>query len=108
MALNEQQIEALEKKGFDQEMLNKYERAIFLLQNESNTLRLEYDEYMKQFGIRGKASELSLKAKTATENYLKGVRNVIPSKENKNFFKTYEKFDKDFRKLAGLQELKTK
>lgn len=106
MALNEQQIQALEKKGFNLETMNRYESAIYLLQNLSNTLTLDYDEYMKHFGIRGKASDLANKVKKSTENYLQHIREVIPEKEERNFLLDYERFEADFRKFAGLGELK--
>lgn len=106
MALSEEQIQALENKGLDLEKINRYESAIYLLQNLSNTLSLDYNEYMKSFGIRGKASDLSNKVGIATKNYLQHIREVIPEKEERNFLLDYEKFEADFRKFAGLQELK--
>jgi len=105
MALNENQIKDLENKGFDLQLMNKYERSIFLLLNLSNSLLLDYDEYMKKFGIRGKSSELASKAKKATETYLKQVREVIPESETLQFFMDYEEFEKDFKEKSDLIDL---
>jgi len=104
MALNDQQIEALEKKGFDQEVLNKHERAIFLLQHVSDTIRLDFDEYMKPFGIKGKTSEYARKLKMLNEEYFNSIRDVIPRDQKMRFFKNYETLEKKIRKLTGLDE----
>ena len=108
MALNDQQIKDLEKKGFDLQLMNRYERSIFLLLNLSNTLVHDYDDYMKKFGLRGKSSELASKAKKSTENYLKQVREVIPETETLQFFTDYESFEKDFREKTDLRNFDIK
>lgn len=102
--LSDKKVDELLNKGFDLEMFNRYESAIYLLQNLSNTLRLEFDENLKKFGIRGKTSELSFKADNATQAYLQQVRGVIKGDQNLLFLDDYEKFDAYFRKLVGLPQ----
>ena len=108
MALNDQQVKDLENKGFDLQLMNRYERSIFLLLNLSNTLVLDYEEYMKKFGVRGKSSELATKAKRSIENYLKQVREIIPEYEEVQFLLDYEEFESEFRKMADLRDFNSK
>jgi len=105
MALSDEKVDNLiQVKGFDLETLNRYEVAIFLLLNTTNTLRLEFDEYMKSFGVRGKTSELSFKIKGAIEAYFKHMNDILPKDQETNFLIDYEHFDNYFRELTGLQK----
>ncbi|MEI6752378.1 MAG: hypothetical protein WCK78_04350 [Paludibacter sp.] len=105
MSISQEHLNALITKGFDPEKMSRYESAIYLLQNMSNTLRLEYDEYMKSYGFRGKASEMSTKINKSTDEYLKHVRTMIPDEQGMLFLLDYEDFDRQFRDFAKLEDL---
>jgi hypothetical protein len=102
MALSEQQVQDLLNKGLDLEQVNKYERALFLLHNLSNTLTIEYSEYMKNYGVRGKTSHLAKKANNSTEELLHHIRQVVPSSQTLNFFEDYEHLEKTLREFFKI------
>lgn len=108
MAISQDHLNALIAKGFDPEKMSKYESAIFLLQNMSNTLRLEYDEYMKSWGFKGKSSEMTFKINRDTKTYLEHVRSMIHESQEQNFFIDYEGFDAQFREFAKIEDLQEK
>jgi len=108
MAISQTNLSALIAKGFDPEKMSKYESAIFLLQNMSNTLRLEYDEYMKSWGFKGKASAMTFALNRDTKTYLEYVRSMIHENQEKNFFIDYQGFDTQFRTIANIEDLKEK